>query len=95
MQRTMKFSGTRWILTGLFVAFPVACSSGNEAEPDTAWPDLSDIQPDPALAERAGEPEGVIRALREEAERRKGEGYQAPEIAPETTPAPDPAPGGD
>lgn len=90
MQWTMKFSCTKWVLTGLVVALPAACSSSDEAELEKSWPDLSDIQPAPALTAGATEPESVIQALREEAERRRSEGYQAPEIAPQATPAPAP-----
>lgn len=31
MQRTMTFSYTKWVLTGLVVTFLAACSSGEQA----------------------------------------------------------------
>lgn len=92
----MKLLINRAIFAGLALALVSACSSGELAELEMSWPDLSDIQPASNRQASATEPESVIRALREEAERRKSEGYQAPEVIPqvapevttETTPAP-------
>lgn len=59
-----------------------ACSSRDLADMESKWPDLSDIASAPSDAASPQEHDEVIRALREEAERRKSEGYQAPEAAP-------------
>jgi len=82
----MKLLINRVIFAGLALALVSACSSGELAELEMSWPDLSDIQPAPDRTASAVSPESVIRALREEAERRKSEGYQAPEVTPQGTP---------
>ena len=82
----MKFLINRVIFAGLALALVSACSSGELAELEKTWPDLSDIQPAANSQASAIEPESVIRALREEAERRKSEGYQAPEVTPQVAP---------
>ncbi len=82
----MKLLINRLIFAGLALALVSACSSGELAELEMSWPDLSDIQPAPDRTTSAVAPETVIRALREEAERRKSEGYQAPEATPQGAP---------
>lgn len=90
----MKVLINKLMLAGLALAFVSACSSDKLAELEETWPDLSDIQPAQDKAASAAPPESVIRALRGEAERRKSEGYQAPEVAPASAPqvAPEPTP---
>ena len=79
----MKFVTNKVILASLLVALTGACSSDDKADRELVWPDLSDIAPVPARMASEDQPESVIRALREEAERRKSEGYQPPEAAPD------------
>lgn len=72
---------------GLLGGLLAGCSSRDLADMESKWPDLSDIASAPADAASPQDHDEVIRALREEAEARKSEGYRAPEAAGE--PAPD------
>lgn len=46
---------------------------------ENEWPDLSDLVPATDTVATAEEHDNIIRSLRDEAELRKSEGYQAPE----------------
>ncbi len=72
-----------------------ACSSRDLADMENQWPDLSDIASAPEGAATPQDQDEVIRALREEAERRKSEGYQAPEAVDEAAPEASPEGNGD
>lgn len=76
--RNMRISFANLIAASLLVGLIGACSSRDLADMGNTWPDLSDIAAAPEAAPADQDHEAVIRALREEAEARKTEGYQAP-----------------
>lgn len=74
----MKAHYSILIAATIFIANLGACSSRDQADMGNTWPDLSDIAAAPEKPAKGEDHESVIRALREEAEARKTEGYQAP-----------------
>lgn len=69
------------LITVLICGSIGACSSRDRADMGHQWPNLSDIASAPSDAASPADHEAVIQALREEAEARKSEGYQAPEAS--------------